>query len=190
MLILSPRAVERLETYKPAWPLPKIFRLTSGGKLIEGIFEGETINTPSMLCVEDYLDALQWAKSIGGLDALIARADANAAVLDGFVAQIAWLGHLAVDAGDALEHLGLPVDRRHRTSRRSTPTARRLSPRAGRRCSTRKASPTTSAPIATRRPACASGAARRSRPPTSKRCCPGSTGPSPTQKASLSKAAA
>ncbi|RUU94777.1 phosphoserine transaminase, partial [Mesorhizobium sp. M6A.T.Cr.TU.017.01.1.1] len=97
MLILSPRAVERLESYKPAWPLPKIFRLTSGGKLIEGIFKGETINTPSMLCVEDYLDALRWAKSIGGLDALIARADANAAVLDGFVRKSSWLGHLATD---------------------------------------------------------------------------------------------
>ncbi|MDW6022012.1 phosphoserine transaminase [Mesorhizobium sp. BAC0120] len=97
MLILSPRAVERLETYKPAWPLPKIFRLTSGGKLSEGIFKGETINTPSMLCVEDYLDALTWAKSIGGLDALIKRADANFAVIDGFVQQSDWLGHLAVE---------------------------------------------------------------------------------------------
>jgi phosphoserine aminotransferase len=97
MLILSPRAVERLETYKPAWPLPKIFRLTSGGKLSEGIFKGETINTPSMLCVEDYLDALGWAKSIGGLEALIKRADANFAVIDGFVQKSAWLGHLAVD---------------------------------------------------------------------------------------------
>ena len=97
MLILSPRAVERLETYKPAWPLPKIFRLTSGGKLIEGIFKGETINTPSMLCVEDYLDALHWAKSIGGLEALVARADANAAVLDRFADKSPWLGHLAID---------------------------------------------------------------------------------------------
>ncbi|RVC18793.1 phosphoserine aminotransferase [Mesorhizobium sp. M7A.F.Ca.CA.004.04.2.1] len=85
-----------METYKPSWPLPKIFRLTSGGKLIEGIFKGETINTPSMLCVEDYLDALNWAKSTGGLDALIARADANTAVLDRFVGKSSWLGHLAV----------------------------------------------------------------------------------------------
>ncbi|WP_137113618.1 phosphoserine transaminase [Mesorhizobium sp. GR13] len=97
MLILSPRAVERLLSYKPAWPLPKIFRLTSGGKLIEGIFKGETINTPSMLCVEDYLDALKWAKSIGGLNALIARADANFAVLDRFTKQNGWLANLAVD---------------------------------------------------------------------------------------------
>ena len=98
VLILSPRAVERLETYKPAWPLPKIFRLTSGGKLIEGIFKGETINTPSMLCVEDYIDALNWAKSIGGLDALAARADANAAVIQKFADASGWLGNLAVDA--------------------------------------------------------------------------------------------
>ena len=97
MLILSPRAVERLETYAPAWPLPKIFRMTKGGKLIEGIFKGETINTPSMLAVEDYLDTLKWAKGLGGLDALVARADANAAVVTRFVDQSSWLGHLAVD---------------------------------------------------------------------------------------------
>ncbi len=97
ILILSPRAVERLENYAPQRPLPKIFRLTKGGKLIEGIFRGETINTPSMLCVEDYLDALEWAKSIGGLDALTARADANAAVIDRFVAENQWLENLAVE---------------------------------------------------------------------------------------------
>ncbi|WP_163265560.1 phosphoserine transaminase [Chelativorans alearense] len=97
ILILSPRAVERLENYTPAWPLPKIFRLTKGGKLIEGVFKGETINTPSMLCVEDYLDALSWAQSVGGLDALIARADANFAVIDRFVEKSDWLAHLARD---------------------------------------------------------------------------------------------
>ncbi|HJS61099.1 MAG TPA: phosphoserine transaminase [Pseudolabrys sp.] len=95
MLILSPRAVERLETYKPAWPLPKIFRLTKGGKLNEGIFAGETINTPSMLCVEDYLDTLQWAKSAGGLSATIARSDANAKALADWVATTPWIEHLA-----------------------------------------------------------------------------------------------
>ena len=95
MLILSPRAVERLQSYVPAWPLPKIFRLTSGGKLIEGIFSGETINTPSMLCVEDYIDALLWAQSLGGLNALIGRADANAQVIHDFVAKNAWIGNLA-----------------------------------------------------------------------------------------------
>jgi phosphoserine aminotransferase len=95
MLVLSPRAVERLETYKPAWPLPKIFRMTKGGKINEGIFQGETINTPSMLCVEDYLDTLQWAKSVGGLKALIARADANTKVLADWVAATPWVDFLA-----------------------------------------------------------------------------------------------
>ncbi len=95
MLVLSPRAVARLESHKPAWPLPKIFRLTKGGKLNEAIFEGETINTPSMLCVEDYLDALQWGKSIGGLDALIARADANTKVVADWVAVTPWVEFLA-----------------------------------------------------------------------------------------------
>jgi phosphoserine aminotransferase len=101
MLILSPRAVARLESYVPPWPLPKIFRLTKGGKLIEGIFEGETINTPSMLAVEDYIDALTWAKGIGGLKALIARADANAGVLAAFVARTPWLANLAKDPATA-----------------------------------------------------------------------------------------
>ena len=95
MIVLSPRAVERLETYKPAWPLPKIFRMTKGGKLIEGIFEGETINTPSMLCVEDYIDALLWAKSLGGLPALFARADANAKAIADWAVKTPWVDFLA-----------------------------------------------------------------------------------------------
>ena len=95
MLILSPRAVARLESYTPAWPLPKIFRMTKGGKLNEGIFVGETINTPSMLCVEDYLDALDWAKSIGGLPALQKRADENLAKIDAWVQRTPWIEHLA-----------------------------------------------------------------------------------------------
>jgi phosphoserine aminotransferase len=98
MLVLSPRAVERLETYKPAWPLPKIFRMTKGGKLNEGIFVGETINTPSMLCVEDYLDALNWGKSIGGLKALIARADANTKAIADWAAKTPWIDFLAANA--------------------------------------------------------------------------------------------
>ena len=97
MLVLSPRAVERLETYKPAWPLPKIFRMTKGGKLNEAIFEGETINTPSMLCVEDYLDALNWGKSVGGLKGLMARADANTKVLADWKAKTPWIDFLAKD---------------------------------------------------------------------------------------------
>ncbi|WP_395176294.1 phosphoserine transaminase [Roseibium alexandrii] len=97
MLILSPRAVERLETYSPAWPLPKIFRLTKGGKLIEGIFRGETINTPSMLCVEDYLDALKWAENLGGLAGLVARADGNLEVLADWVDQTSWVDFLPKD---------------------------------------------------------------------------------------------
>jgi phosphoserine aminotransferase len=97
MLILGPRAVERLESHVPAWPLPKIFRLTKGGKLIEGIFRGETINTPSMLAVEDYIFALEWAELQGGLDAMIARADANAAAVDAWVARTPWIEHLAAD---------------------------------------------------------------------------------------------
>jgi phosphoserine aminotransferase len=97
MLVLSPRAAERLTSYKPAWPLPKIFRLTKGGRINEGIFAGETINTPSMLCVEDYIDTLQWAKSIGGLDALMARANANTKVIADWVARTAWVEFLACD---------------------------------------------------------------------------------------------
>ena len=97
MLILSPRAVARLETYTPPWPVPKIFRMTKGGKLIDGIFVGETINTPSMLCVEDYLDALEWAKSAGGQSALRARADANARVIADWVARTPWIDFLARD---------------------------------------------------------------------------------------------
>ena len=101
VLILSPRAVERLETYTPAWPLPKIFRLTSKGKISEGIFVGETINTPSMLCVEDYLVSLKWAKALGGQKALIARSEANAAAIRDFIKGKDWIADLAVDPATA-----------------------------------------------------------------------------------------
>jgi phosphoserine aminotransferase len=97
VIILSPRAVERLESHTPSWPIPKVFRLTAKGKLSEGVFKGETINTPSMLCVEDYIHSLEWALNLGGLAGLIARADANAAALDAIVAERDWLAHLAAD---------------------------------------------------------------------------------------------
>jgi phosphoserine aminotransferase len=97
MIALSPRAVARLESHTPSWPLPKIFRMTKGGKISEDIFEGATINTPSMLCVEDYLDALGWGKSVGGLDGLIGRADANAKVIADWVARTPWIEHLAAN---------------------------------------------------------------------------------------------
>jgi phosphoserine aminotransferase len=97
ILILSPRAVERLETYRPPWPLPKLFRLIKAGRLDAAIFEGETINTPSMLCVEDYLDALTWAESVGGLEGLMARANANATVIFEWIARTPWVANLAVD---------------------------------------------------------------------------------------------
>ena len=95
MLILSPRAVERLETYKPSWPMPKLFRMTSGGKVVEGIFKGDTINTPSMLAVADYLDALDWVRAIGGVKETIARSNANLDVLKKFVAANDWIDFLA-----------------------------------------------------------------------------------------------
>jgi phosphoserine aminotransferase len=97
VLILGPRAVERLESYAPAWPLPKIFRMTKGGKLNEGIFKGDTINTPSMLCVEDYIFALEWAQGLGGLPSLIQRANANAAAVSEWVERTDWIEHLAAD---------------------------------------------------------------------------------------------
>jgi phosphoserine aminotransferase len=97
MLILSPRAIQRLESYTPAWPVPKVFRLTKGGKFMKEVFEGETINTPSMLCVEDYLDALAWAESIGGLKGLQARADANSKVLYDWAAKTPWVEPLPAD---------------------------------------------------------------------------------------------
>ena len=97
MLVLGPRAVERLESHVPAWPMPKLFRMTSGGKLVEGLFKGETINTPSMLAVEDAIDGLRWAEGIGGLDALVARSESNLAAIESWVARSGWAGFLASD---------------------------------------------------------------------------------------------
>lgn len=162
VIILSPRAVERLTTYVPAWPLPKIFRMTSGGKLIEGIFTGETINTPSMLCVEDYIDALLWAKSLGGLKALIGRADANAKVIADFVAANDWIANLAVKPETAsntsvcLRIVDADVSVLDEDGQAAFAKALSLS-------SKRKLWHSTSAITAMRRPVCASGPVRRSR---------------------------
>ena len=97
ILILSPRAIERLKTYTPKWPMPKLFRMAKGGEVTEGIFEGETINTPSMLATEDYLDALGWVEGLGGVEAMFKRSDANLAVLDAWVAKTPWVEFLAAD---------------------------------------------------------------------------------------------
>ena len=163
MLVLSPRAVQRLESYTPAWPLPKVFRLVSGGKLIKGIFEGETINTPSMLCVEDYLDTLAWAESIGGLKALHARADANAKVIWDWIERTPWVDNLAEDKATrsntsvCIKIVDPAVANALR--RGAGASSPRISPRSSRR----KAPPSMPAAIAMRLRACASGAARRSR---------------------------
>ena len=167
MIALSPRAVARLESHTPSWPLPKIFRMTKGGKISEDIFEGATINTPSMLCVEDYLDTLAWGKSIGGLNALIARADANAKAVADWVARTPWI------------EISQPIRRSAPTPRSASrssirrcssfpPTRRPSSSRALPPCWRKRASPTTSTPIATRPRGSASGAGRPSRHPTSR----------------------
>jgi phosphoserine aminotransferase len=171
MLILSPRAVERLESYTPAWPLPKIFRLTKGGKLIEGIFVGETINTPSMLAVEDYLLALDWAQAIGGLPELMARADRNAQAVFDFCAGRDWIDNLAADPATRSNTsvcLKFTDPRIADGAAFAKAVAKRLEARAWRWMS---------APIAMRRRVCGSGAGLRWRPPISRRCCRGSTGP-------------
>ena len=189
MLILSPRAVERLESYTPPWPLPKIFRMTKGGKLNEGIFVGETINTPSMLCVEDYLDTLAWAKSVGGLKGLMARADANFKVLADWAARTPWIDFFAEDPATrsntsvSLKIVDPDVTQARPRRAGSVPARHRL------RGSTRKASPTTSPSIATRRRISASGRARPSRRPTSSRSPRGSTGASRWRKPRCAEAA-
>ena len=156
MLVLSPRAVERLESYKPAWPMPKIFRLTKDGKISEGIFKGETINTPSMIAVEDAIDGLKWAQSVGGLPGLIARSESNLAALGDWVAKT--LDRLpSRRSRHPVLHVDLPADHRSRNHKRSIRRPRPMSPRRSRRCWRRKVSPMTPPHTATRPPACGSG---------------------------------
>merc|ERR1711966_270908 len=97
MLVLSPRAVERLESYSPPWPMPKIFKMTKNGKFMKGLFEGKVINTPSLLCVEDCIDAMEWGKSVGGLDGMVSRSEQNLQILEKFVEQNDWVHFLAKD---------------------------------------------------------------------------------------------
>ncbi len=169
MLVLGPRAVERLNSYTPPWPLPKIFRLKKNGRLNESIFEGETINTPSMLCVEDYLDTLGWAQSLGGLEALIARADANTAALSAWVAKTAWVDFLAKDPATRSNTSVCLTIVDPAVAEMDSAAQTTIHQGDGRISWKRKPSPMTSARIAMRRRACEFGAGQRSRPLTSKR---------------------
>ena len=182
MLVLSPRAVARLESHKPAWPMPKLFRLTKGGKLIEGIFKGETINTPSMLAVEDALDGLRWAEGIGGLPALVARCERSLAGRGG-LGRADPMGRVpGRDAGLALADLGLPCDHRPGVHRlvRGWPAGfvKDLTKLLADERAAYDIQSYRDAPAGLR-----SGAGPRSRPTTSRPSCPGSTGPSPDQAA-------
>lgn len=177
VLILGPRAVERLETYTPAWPLPKVFRLVSKGKLAEGVFKGETINTPSMLAVEDAIFALEWGKGLGGAAALVKRSDANAAALNKIVEERDWLGHLAADpAIRSTTSVCLTVEGADEAVIKKMASLLEA-----------EGAPMTWRATATRPRACASGAGRRSRAPISRRSVPGSTGPTRPPRPDLPK---